>query len=284
MSYNRIILEKKLKEYIEEDCQFTDVSSNFIPEDATSSAKIIAKSKGYVSGLVELEILFESLEVDITIKKKDGDAVSQGDIIAELKGNTRKILIGERVGLNLLTHMSAITTMTRKFTILIKDTGKKVKIAATRKTIPGLRIFEKRAVELGGGDTHRFSLDDMILLKDTHLRYYNGDIKKLLKEVKDKASFSKKVEIEVEKVEDVLVAAQNGADIIMLDNMNPDQVEDAISLLKKHDLREKVIIEISGGINLDNIVDYILAEPDVISTSEITQFPSEKVDLSLRFD
>jgi nicotinate-nucleotide pyrophosphorylase (carboxylating) len=284
MSYNRIILEKKLKEYIEEDCQFQDISSSFIPEDAVSSAKIVAKSKGYISGLIELEILFKSLEIDITIKKKDGDHVETGDIIVELKGNTRKILIGERVGLNLLTHMSAITTMTRKYVNIIKDAGKNIKIAATRKTIPGFRIFEKRAVELGGGDTHRFSLDDMILLKDTHLRYYNGDIKKLLTDVKEKASFSKKIEVEAEKVEDVLAAAQNGADIIMFDNMNPDQVEDAISLLMKHDLREKVIIEISGGINLENIVDYIISEPDVISTSQLTQFPSEKVDLSLRFD
>jgi len=284
MSYNRIILEKKLKEYLEEDCQFMDVSSSFIPEDAISTAKIVAKSAGYISGLVELEILFESLEVEIQMKKKDGDAVEEGDIIAELDGRTRKILIGERIGLNLLTHMSAITSMTRKFVNIVSESGKNIKIAATRKTTPGLRIFEKRAVELGGGDTHRFSLDDMILLKDTHLRYYDGDVEKLLKDVKKKASFSKKIEIEIEKIEDVLVAAENGADIIMLDNMNPDQVEDALALLKQHNLRNKVIIEISGGMNLENIVDYIIAEPDVISTGEITQFPTEKVDLSLRFD
>ncbi|TFF86117.1 MAG: carboxylating nicotinate-nucleotide diphosphorylase [Promethearchaeota archaeon] len=284
MSYNKIILEKKLKAYLEEDCQFTDVSSSFIPEDAVSSAKILAKSAGYISGLVELEILFESLEVEIQIKKNDGDAVEEGDIIAELNGKTRKILIGERMGLNLLTHMSAITSMTRKFVNIVRDSGKNIKIAATRKTTPGLRIFEKRAVELGGGDTHRFSLDDMILLKDTHLRFYNGEVERLLKDVKKKASFSKKIEIEIERIEDVLVAAENGADIIMLDNMNPDQIEDALALLKQHNLRDKVIIEISGGMNLENIVDYIIAEPDVISTSEITQFPTEKVDLSLRFD
>jgi len=277
-------LEKKLKEYIEEDCQFQDVSSSFIPEDAVSSAKIIAKSDGYISGLVELEILFDILEVQINIKKKDGDTVKKGDIIAELKGNTRKILIGERLGLNLLTHMSAITTITKKFDNIIKKSGKNVRIAATRKTIPGLRIFEKRAVELGGGDSHRFSLDDMILLKDTHLRYYSGDIVKLLKDVKKKASFSKKIEIEIEKIEDVLLAAKNGADIIMLDNMDPVKVENAIKLLKKEGLRDKVIIEVSGGITKENIVDYLIAEPDIISTSELTQFPTEKVDISLRFD
>jgi len=284
MSYNRIILEKKLKEYLEEDCQFQDVSSSFIPEDAESSAKIKAKSNGYISGLEELEILFELLEITIDIKKKDGDEIKKGDIIAELKGNARKILIGERVGLNLLTRMSAITTTTRKFVNIIEETGKNVRIAATRKTLPGLRIFEKRAVNLGGGDTHRFSLDDMILLKDTHLRYYTGDVAELLKAVKKKASFSKKIEIEIEKAEDAIVAAKNGADIIMLDNMSPIEVENAINLLKNNNLRDNVIVEVSGSINSDNLVDYLHSEPDVISTSELTLFPSEHLDVSLRFD
>ena len=152
--------------------------------------------------------------------------------------------------------------------------------------MPNLRIFVKKAVEIGGGDTHRYSLDDMILLKDTHLRYHNGDIKKLLTEVKNKASFSKKIEIEVEKVKDVLIAAQNGVDIIMLDNMSPDQVKDAIKLLKENNLRDKVIIEVSGGITVENIADYLMTAniPDIISSSELTQFPSVRVDLSLRFD
>ena len=124
----------------------------------------------------------------------------------------------------------------------------------------------------------------MILIKDTHLSYFNRDIKKLLTEVKKKKSFSKKIEIEIENVEDVLIAAENGADIIMLDNMTPDQVEDTISILKKHKLRNKVIIEVSGGINEENILDYIISEPDIISIGNLTQFPSKQVDLSLRFD
>lgn len=284
MSYNKIVIEKKLREFLEEDCCFFDVSTINIPEDAEVSAKIIAKSSGYVSGLEELKILFDILNVSTNFLKKDGIKVKKGEVVVELKGNARNILLGERVGLNLVTHMSAITTTTRKFVKIIDESGKKVKIACTRKTLPGLRIFEKKAVILGGGDPHRFSLDDMILLKDTHLRYYNGDVGKLLKEVKDVASFSKKIEIEVEKPNDALVAAESGADIIMLDNMSPDQVEDVIKLLKDHNLRENIIIEISGGINEDNIVDYLISSPDIISTSELTQFPSEKVDLSLRFD
>jgi nicotinate-nucleotide pyrophosphorylase (carboxylating) len=179
--------------------------------------------------------------------------------------------------------MSAITSTTKKFVEIIANSGKNVKIACTRKTTPGIRIFEKKAVEIGGGDTHRFSLDDF-LLKDTHLRHYKGDVEKLLGDVKRKASFTKKIEIEVENVKDVLIAAQNGADIIMFDNFTPDEVEDAINLLKKKDLREKVIIEVSGGITPDNLVDFLLPEPNIVSSGLLTQFPSEQVDFSLRFD
>ena len=218
------------------------------------------------------------------LKKKDGEEVNNGDVIVELRGNTRDILLGERTGLNLITHMSAITTTARKYFKIIKDSGKNVKIACTRKTTPGIRIFEKKAAELGYADTHRFSLDDMVLLKDTHLKYYNGEIEKLLSDIKKRNSFSKKIEIEIEKVEDILTAAKNGADIVMLDNMGPDQVEDAINSLKENNLRDKIIVEVSGGITQDNIIDYLLSEPDVISLSLITQFPSKQVDFSLRFD
>ncbi|MHA2397836.1 MAG: carboxylating nicotinate-nucleotide diphosphorylase [Promethearchaeota archaeon] len=271
------------KAFIEEDCNFTDVSSSVIPDKAESIAKIIAKSEGYISGLEELKMLFGLLHVSLAFNKVDGQQFKEGDIIAELQGKTRDILLGERVGLNIITHMSAITSTTKKFVEIIANSGKNVKIACTRKTTPGIRIFEKKAVEIGGGDTHRFSLDDF-LLKDTHLRYYKGDVEKLLGDVKRKASFTKKIEIEVENVKDVLIAAQNGADIIMFDNFTPDEVEDAINLLKKNDLREKVIIEVSGGITPDNLVDFLLPEPNIVSSGLLTQFPSEQVDFSLRFD
>ena len=282
--YNRLIIQRKLKEFIEEDCNFADISSSSIPDNTETAAKIFAKTAGYVSGLEELKIIYEILNVSTDLEKRDGDAFQKGDILAKLKGKVRNILIGERLSLNLITHMSSITSTTRKFVDIIKHSGKMVKIACTRKTTPGLRIFEKKAVELGHGDTHRFSLDDMILLKDTHLRSYEGDVKKLLIDIKKKASFTKKIEIEVEKVEDVLIAAKNGADIVMLDNFSPDGVEDCINLLKKHNFRDKVMIEVSGGINLENIIDYLISEPDVISSSQLTQFPSEQVDFSLRFD
>lgn len=281
--YNRFIIERKLKEFIEEDCHFADVSSSTIPQDAETTAKISAKSDGFISGLQELRMLYNLLNVSIVLKKNDGDKFKEGDILAELRGKTRDILLGERIGLNLITHMSAITSTTKKFVELIKNSGKDIKIACTRKTTPGLRIFEKKAVEIGGGDTHRFSLDE-ILLKDTHLRYYQGNIERLLKDIKTKASFSKKIEIEVEEIDDVLNAAKNEADVIMLDNFNPDQVQDAINLLKENDLRDEVVIEVSGGITPENLVDFLLSEPDVISSGQLTQFPSEHVDFTLRFD
>ena len=284
VKFNNLILERKIREFLEEDCHFSDISSSIIPENAISTAKIITKSSGYISGLEELNLIYNILNVSVNLIKEDGDRVKKGDILAQLKGETQSILFGERTALNLLYHMSAITTTTRKYVEIIKNSGKAVKIACTRKTLPGLRIFEKKAVFLGGGETHRFSLDDMILLKDTHLKYYDGNIEEMMREIKKSASFTKKIEIEIERVEDVLIAAKFGADIIMLDNMNPDQVEDAISTLKRNKVRGMVIVEVSGGITLENIVDYVIAEPDIISSSELTQFPSEKVDISLRFD
>ncbi len=284
MSYNRILIKEKLKKFLIEDNSFIDVSSNAIPKESVSSATIIAKSDGYLSGLEELGILYQLLNVKVIRNKEDGDQIHNGDIFAKIDGESRNILLGERVGLNLMSHMSAITSTTRKFVKIIEDSGKNVKIACTRKTLPGLRLFEKKAVELGGGDTHRFSLDDMVLLKSPHLKFYKGDIVKLLKDVKSRVSFTKKIEIEIENVSDVLIAVKNKADIIMLDNMNPDKVQDAINLLKQEKLRNQVIIEVSGNITQENIFDYLISEPDVISTSVLTQKPTEFVDYSLRFD
>jgi len=284
MSYNRILIKEKLKKFLIEDNSFIDVSSNAIPKESVSSATIIAKSDGYLSGLEELGILYQLLNVKVIRNKEDGDQIHNGDIFAKIDGESRNILLGERVGLNLMSHMRAITSTTRKFVKIIEDSGKNVKIACTRKTLPGLRLFEKKAVELGGGDTHRFSLDDMVLLKSPHLKFYKGDIVKLLKDVKSRVSFTKKIEIEIENVSDVLIAVKNKADIIMLDNMNPDKVQDAINLLKQEKLRNQVIIEVSGNITQENIFDYLISEPDVISTSVLTQKPTEFVDYSLRFD
>jgi nicotinate-nucleotide pyrophosphorylase (carboxylating) len=276
MNLNKLIIEKKLKQFLEEDCHFKDVSSEFIPADSKVKAKIIAKSSGYISGLEVVSTLFKMLKVKVNLLKEEGEQFNEGDILVRLEGSTRKILLGERISLNLLTLMSSITTTTREFVKLSEKYDGKTRIACTRKTTPGLRLFEKRAVELGG----------MILLKDTHLRYYKGNIEKLLTIVKEKASFSKKIEIEIENVDDIVIAAQKGADIIMCDNMTPQQVEESIQRLKNAHLQENLnpLIEVSGGITLDNIEEYLKVGPDIISTSELTLYPTNKVDLSLRFE
>ena len=284
MSYNRILIENKVREFLIEDNNYIDVSSKAIPLESITTAKILTKSNGYISGLEEIQILFNLLEVEVKLKKLDGEQIKKGEILAELTGNTRNVLLGERVALNLMCHMSAITTTTRKFVDIIDKAGKKIKVACTRKTLPGLRIFEKKAVELGKGETHRFNLDDMILLKDTHLKFFDGDVRSLILKTKSLSSFSKKIEIEVEKVADVVIAAESGADIIMLDNMSPDLAQKAITSLKTKNLRNKVLIEISGNITLKNTQDYLPLEPDIISSSILTQNPTEIVDLTLRFD
>jgi len=281
-----VVIKRKLKEFLQEDLNFADVSASVIPEDAETTARIIAKSVGVLSGLEEIKMLFGILHVSATFLKKDGESFKKGDVIVELKGIARSILVGERIALNLLIHMSSITTSTRNYIEMIKNSKKNIKIACTRKTLPGIRIFEKKAVTMAGlgADPHRYSLDDMILLKSNHLKYYKGNVASLLKETIKNASFTKKIEIEIERIEDVLIAARNGADIIMLDNMIPSQVKEAIEILKKNKLRDKVMIEVSGGITKDTILDYANAEPDVISIGELTLFPQNRVDFSLRFD
>ena len=281
---NKLLLIKKLQEFLEEDCAFQDITSEIISEGEEVKARITAKSSGYISGLREIKLLFELLNIKISVFREDGDKISKNDPICELYGNARDILACERVSLNILTRMSAITTSTKDFLNVVKNLKKKTIIACTRKTTPGFRIFEKRAVKLGGGDTHRFGLDDMVLIKDTHRKYFAGDIKKILSKSKQLASFSKKIEIEVENVEDAIIAAENGADIIMLDNMIPSKIEEAINKLVANNLRKNIMLEASGGINRENIEEYIKSGVDIISLGVLTQFPHKQIDLSLEFD
>jgi len=281
--FNRIVVKKKIQEFLEEDCYFQDITSEVIPENKNIKAQIIAKSSGYVSGLKEIDLLFEFLNVDIILFKKDGDKVAENDLVCELSGNARNILYGERTSLNILTRMSAITSSARDLIKIVEKLKKKTIIACTRKITPGFRIFEKRAVVLGGADTHRWNLDDMVLIKDTHLKYYSGDVKKILKKSRKLTSFTKKIEIEVENTTDALIAAKNGVDIIMLDNMKPNQIDETIKALEAEGLRKNILLEASGGINIENIEEYIKTGINIISLGSLTLFPHKRVDFSLEF-
>ncbi|MEM2337266.1 MAG: carboxylating nicotinate-nucleotide diphosphorylase [Candidatus Bathyarchaeia archaeon] len=253
-----------------EDLGQGDVTSSLIvPEGCTAEAEIITKEAGIAAGIEEAKVLLESLGLKFEAYVRDGDELTPKQVLLKVYGDARTILSAERTLLNILSRMSGIATATRKLIEKIQKAGYKTKVACTRKTAPGLLYLDKKAVATGGGDTHRLHLDDMILIKDNHIAIA-GDVRKAVKAVQEKTSFSKKIEVEVAKVEDVLKAAEAGADIIMLDNFSPEQVEEAIKLLKKAGYYGKVMLEASGGITADNILDYASKGVDIISLGEIT--------------
>ena len=269
----------KLRHFLQDDIGFGDITSGLISTDDTGTAIIRAKSEGVIAGLDEVNLLCEDNQISIQLHKMDGDGVNPGDIIAELQGNLRNILMIERTMLNFLMKLSAIATSTHDLVNQVRSRGLNTIIAATRKTTPGFAYFEKKAVYLGGGDPHRWNLSDMVLLKDTHLKYYHGNITRLLDAAHKQISFSKKIELEIENPGDLATAIANGADIIMLDNMTPSQVENA---LKSTKIPAHVLIEVSGNITPTNLLEYAQTGVNIISTSAIIFHPHKMVDFSLR--
>ena len=221
------ILREKLMEFLKEDLGMGDITTEaIVPDDVKVQAQIIVKEDAVVAGLYESSILFEMIDARFQAKVKDGDEVPAGTGLAEISGKARDILSIERTVLNILRRMSGIATLTRKLVKMIREAGLDVRIAATRKTAPGLRLFDKKAVLIGGGDSHRFRLDDAFLIKDNHIRIA-GSIKEAIGRARLAASFSKKIEVEAQTAEEALEAARLGADIIMLDNMTLEEAERA---------------------------------------------------------
>jgi|YelNatPaOPRAMG01_1025707.scaffolds.fasta_scaffold31028_2 nicotinate-nucleotide pyrophosphorylase (carboxylating) len=266
----KIILEEKLRQMLAEDLGQGDVTSALIvPENCTVEAEMIAKEAGVVAGIEEAIVLLESLGLKPETCVKDGDKIKPKQVLMKVSGDARTMLSAERTLLNLVSRMSGIATATREIVEKIQKAGYRAKVACTRKTAPGLLYFDKKAVLVGGGDPHRLHLDDMILIKDNHIAIV-GNVEKAVKKAREKASFSKKIEVEVTKIEDVLKAAEAEADVIMLDNFSPRQVEEAVKLLKKAGFYGKVVLEASGGITADNVLDFASKGVDVISLGELT--------------
>lgn len=265
--------------WVLEDSPFSDITSEILPS-INVEARILSKDEGILAGRFIVEEICRRYGVKIKFCKDDGDTLTVGDIIAELSGESKKILLIERLIVNLLMYLSGIATTTRKFREKIERINPKIRIAATRKTIPGLRWLSKKAVEIGGGDTHRFSLSDCILIKDNHIKIF-GDIGKAVSLAKKKASFTKLVEVEVRNLNEAIRATRAGADIIMFDNMTPEEIKKAIDEIKKLGLREKIKLEVSGGINLENVEKYAMLDIDIISTSIITLNP-KPIDITLK--
>jgi nicotinate-nucleotide pyrophosphorylase (carboxylating) len=266
----RKVLEEKLKQILAEDIGQGDVTTAaVVPSGVTAEAAVIAKEAGIAAGIEETVILAESLGLKVKTEVEDGEKIKNKQVIMKISGDARTILSAERTMLNLLARMSGIATTTRKLTEKLKKAKATAKIAATRKTAPGLLYFDKKAVLIGGGDPHRLHLDDMILVKDNHIAVA-GSIENALKMARQNASFSKKIEVEVSRATDALKAAEAGADIIMLDNFSPKQVKEAIELLKKAGFFGKILLEASGGITEENLLEYAATQVNIISLGELT--------------
>ncbi len=266
--------EKELDRFLAEDIGKGDITSSFLPRRKIT-ATIITKQNGIIAGVQYAKKIFASNGCSVKILKKDGSIVKRNQKIIVVRGLAKHVLSCERTALNLLSRMSGIATETNKLVKKVRNINSSVKIYSTRKTAPGLRFFDKEAVKIGGGYKHRMGLDDMVMIKDNHLAV--EEISSLLKKVRKK---HKIIEIEVENTNDAILAAHGGAKIIMLDNFTPSQITKVIDKLSKLNLRRKVKLEASGGINSKNIQSYAATGVDMISIGKITHSVSG-LDLSL---
>jgi nicotinate-nucleotide pyrophosphorylase (carboxylating) len=274
-------LRESLIRFLREDIGQGDLTSEYIvDEDSKSSSSIICKSEvAVVAGLEEVRTIFDICNCKSNALVKDGDIVKNGRKVMKIKGNTRSILKAERTALNLIMRMSGIATDTKKFVDIVRTVSNDIKITGTRKTAPGLRFFDKKSIVLGGGYAHRNSLDEMILIKDNH-HAVTSSIRRSILKAKLKASKNIMIECEVSDMKSSVEAIKSGADIIMLDNFSPQEALKTISYLSRSGLRKKVLVEISGGMNLSNIKDYAVALPDMISIGSLTH-SSKSVDFSM---
>ena len=261
---------------LQEDITSEDVSTNAVmPIEVKGTVDLIAKEDGIIAGLDVYARVFQILDekTEIDFKCKDGDEVKKGERMATVTGDIRVLLSGERVALNYLQRMSGIATYTRQVTKLLE--GSKVTLLDTRKTTPNCRVFEKYAVRVGGGCNHRYNLSDGVLLKDNHIGAA-GSITKAITMAKEYAPFVRKIEIEVETLEQVKEAVEAGADIIMLDNMTPEVMKQAVELI---DGRAQT--ECSGNITKENIARIREIGVDFVSSGALT--PSAPIlDISMK--
>ncbi len=254
-------VRNEIRRFLTEDIGYGDITSDLICGDEEIRCHIIAKEDFVVSGLEESALVFEELGASWTSSYSSGDPVKEGDILMEVRGSTGDVLAAERLALNILMRMSGIATEVSKMVSLAGET----KVAATRKTTPGFRYFEKKAVVHGGGDPHRYRLDDMILIKDNHIKSAGG-LENAISKAK-KGSVYKKIEVEITSRNQISKAIESGVDIIMLDNMSPEEAKAAYEQIKDTD--PHIMVEISGNINIDNIADYA-PFADVVSSGAIT--------------
>ncbi|MDE6105170.1 MAG: carboxylating nicotinate-nucleotide diphosphorylase [Clostridia bacterium] len=268
--------DELIKLALKEDISNEDVSTNAVIKDyVKGSVQLICKQDGVICGLPVFERTFKILDAqtDVKLFAKDGDRVKKGQLLAEVVGDIRVLLSGERTALNFLQRMSGIATYTAEVVKLLE--GSKTKLLDTRKTTPNMRIFEKYAVKCGGGNNHRYNLSDGILLKDNHIGAAGG-VKQAVESAKAYASFVRKIEVEVENLDMCREALEAGADIIMLDNMSAADMKKAVALIGG-----KAVTECSGNVTRENIKNIINTGVDFVSSGALTH-SAPILDLSLK--
>ena len=276
-------LRKSLIYFLQEDVGRGDITSeNLENSNKPVTATILFKSDfvGIICGIEEVQVLLEICNCNSTPHMSDGMKISPKARIMEINGTAKDILKAERIALNLLMRMSGIATTTRKFVDIVHQIDPQISIAATRKTAPGLRLFDKKAVVIGGGISHRNRLDEMVLIKDNHIAV-DKSIRKIIPLIRGKVGSSIKIECEVKNEAEAIEAIEAGANIIMLDNFTILEARNTFLKLIDEGLRNLVKIEISGGVNLDNIISYAKLKPDIISIGYLTH-SSPSLDFSLK--
>ena len=272
----KLVADKLIMQALEEDITSEDISTNAVmPKEQMGEVDLICKEDGVIAGLWVFERVFTLLDpkVTVSLSVKDGDEVKKGQKMGTVAGDIRVLLSGERTALNYLQRMSGIATYTRSVAKLLE--GSKTKLLDTRKTTPNMRIFEKYAVRVGGGYNHRYNLSDGVLLKDNHIGAA-GSVRKAVEMAREYAPFVRKIEIETENLDMVREAVEAGADIIMLDNMSPEMMRDAVAYI---DGRAKT--ECSGNVTKENVAQLAAVGVDYISSGALTH-SAPILDISLK--
>ena len=273
-----MITDGQVEQWLREDVGHHDVT-NQVPGETTG--RLVAKERGVAAGLDAAAAVFAYLDVAVTERVDDGAAVDPGDAVLRVAGPAREVLRGERVAVNVAGHASGVATKTRRAVAAAREVDDDVRVAATRKTTPGLRGIEKRAVATAGGDTHRLDLSHTVMVKDNHVAELG--LERAVERFRDRVSFATKVEVEVEEPGDAPRAAAAGADIVLLDNMDPETTEEAVDLLAERaaDLGREVLAEASGGITVETVPEYAATGVDVISLGSLTH-SAAALDYSFR--
>lgn len=272
----KLQMDELIMQALREDISSEDVTTNAVMKEAVmGEVDLICKEDGIIAGLGVFSRVFELLDENTITELycKDGDKVQKGQLMGKVKGDIRVLLSGERVALNYLQRMSGIATYTKSVSSLLE--GTKTKLLDTRKTTPNMRIFEKYAVTVGGGYNHRYNLSDGVLLKDNHIGAA-GSVKKAVEMAREYAPFVRKIEVEVENLQMVREAVEAGADIIMLDNMDTEQMREAIGII---DGRAQT--ECSGNVTLENAKRLASVGVDFISSGALTH-SAPILDISMK--